>query len=93
VKLTRQALKLALGIWVLSAVAAVADVKLPALFADHMILQRGKDVAVWGRAEIGEKVTVSIAGKSANATADAAGNWQLALPPLPEGAPLTMAVK
>ncbi|MBN2512427.1 MAG: hypothetical protein JXB18_05765 [Sedimentisphaerales bacterium] len=38
---------------------AAADVKLPSLFADGMVLQQHSKVAVWGWAEPGEKVTVS----------------------------------
>jgi sialate O-acetylesterase len=56
-----------------------ADLKLPALFADHMILQRDKPVAFWGWAEAGEKVTVSFAGQSKSATVSADGKWSLKL--------------
>ena len=56
-----------------------ADFKLPALFADHMVLQRDKPVAFWGWADAGERVTVSFAGQSKSATADADGKWSLKL--------------
>jgi sialate O-acetylesterase len=56
-----------------------ADFKLPALFADHMVLQRDKAVAFWGWADAGETVTVSFAGQSKSATADADGKWSLKL--------------
>ncbi len=53
-----------------------------AVFSDHMVVQRGREVAVHGRADPGEKVTVEFAGHSANATADADGRWRATLPAL-----------
>ena len=59
-----------------------ADVKLPTLFGDNMLLQANKPVPVWGTADVGEKVTVSFAGQKVSSTADANGHWQLKLDPL-----------
>src|SRR5689334_17132183 len=56
-----------------------ADVKLPAVFTDHLVLQRGKPVAVWGTADAGEEVSVSFAGQEKKATAGADGAWKVAL--------------
>ena len=53
-----------------------ADVKLPALISDHMVLQQEAKANVWGRAEPGEKVTVKLGDKSAEATADKDGKWK-----------------
>ena len=50
-------------------------------FSDHMVLQREKPVAVWGAADPGEKVVVSFAGKTAEAKADAAGDWRVNIGP------------
>ena len=44
--------------------AARADVKVPAIFGSHMVLQRDQKDRVWGWAEPGEEVTVKIAGQS-----------------------------
>ena len=63
--------------------AASAAVKLGMPFADHMVLQRDKPVAVWGTAAPGEKVTVTFAGQSAEAVADAQGGWRVNLKPMP----------
>ena len=49
------------------------------VFADNMVLQCDQPIKVWGWCEPGERVTVSFAGQSAQATADAAGQWQVAL--------------
>lgn len=57
-----------------------ADVKLPAVLNSHMVLQRDMPIPVWGWADAGEKVTVSIGDATAMATADADGKWQVSLP-------------
>jgi len=69
-----------------------AEVKLPAVFGDNMVLQQGRPVPVWGWAAPGEAVTVKIAGQEKSATADAQGKWRVSLDPLHPGEPLTMAV-
>ncbi len=70
-----------------------AEVKMPAIFGDHMVLQQEAVLPVWGTAEAGEKVTVAVGAESASATADANGRWTVKLPPLPNGAPpVTMTV-
>ena len=61
---------------------SAAAVRLGMPFADHMVLQREKPVAVWGTADPGEKVTVAFAGQKAEATADASGAWRVNLNPL-----------
>ena len=54
-------------------VSARADVTLSAIFDEHMVLQRDIPVAVYGKAEPGEKVTVDFAGQTQSATADKEG--------------------
>ena len=63
----------------LYAVAAQADVSLPKVLGDHMVLQRSQAVPIWGHAAPGEKVTVRFAGQAKSATADASGRWQISL--------------
>ncbi len=65
------------------AVLQSAEVKLAAVFSDHMVLQREKPVPVWGWANAGEKVTVEFAGQAKTATADESGKWQLKLDAMP----------
>ena len=70
-----------------------ADVKMSALFGDHMVLQQGITLPVWGTAVAGEKVTVTVASESGSATAGADGKWTVNLPSLPADAtPVTMTV-
>lgn len=75
--------------------AARADVKLPAIFGDHMVLQRDQKNRVWGWADPGEEVTVAVTphDQSKTATAGADGKWQVALDPLAAGGPYTVTVK
>ncbi|HBE70521.1 MAG TPA: sialate O-acetylesterase [Planctomycetaceae bacterium] len=58
---------------------AKADVELPNVFSDHMVLQQKQENKVWGRAKPGESVTVTFRDQSHSATADAAGNWHVML--------------
>ncbi len=62
--------------------AAQAEIKLPAIFGEHMVLQRDAAVPVWGTAAQGEIVTVEFAGQKKVVTADAAGKWMVTLDPL-----------
>jgi sialate O-acetylesterase len=78
-------------VWAVAS-SAVADVKLPNIFSPHMVLQQGQKNKVWGAADAGEKVTVTIAGQSHSATAGADGRWQVVLAPLSVGGPHTLAV-
>jgi sialate O-acetylesterase len=74
------------------AAPAAAYVKLPDIFSDGMVLQRGAAVPVWGQAQAGEKITASIAGHAAKATADASGRFSLTLPAMPAGGPYCLKV-
>jgi sialate O-acetylesterase len=67
-----------------------ADVKLPAIFTDHAVLQRDMPVPVWGWADPGEEVAVTIAGQSHKTKADDKGKWRVTLEPLSFGKPLTL---
>jgi sialate O-acetylesterase len=78
----RMKIKLLMSLVAVAAVAQAA-VKLGMPFADHMVLQRDKPVAVWGTAAPGEKVEVSFAGQVASATADEKGDWRVNLKPMP----------
>lgn len=62
--------------------AAQAEVKLPAVFADHMVFQRDLPAPVWGTAAAGESVVVEFAGQTKVAMADTAGKWKVVLDPL-----------
>jgi sialate O-acetylesterase len=63
---------------------AMAAVSVPSIIGDHMVLQAGKELPIWGKADPGENVTVTFGKSEAKATADAKGKWMVKLPP--EGA-------
>lgn len=54
----------------------LAELKVPHFFSDHMILQRERAAAIWGKADAGTEVMVSFKGKSATAKAAADGKWR-----------------
>src|SRR4051812_23640828 len=69
-----------------SAFTARAEVRLHNLFTDHMVLQQGTTVPIWGWADEGERVTVEFAGQSASTTCKH-GKWMVRLKNLKPGAP------
>jgi sialate O-acetylesterase len=72
---------------------ARGDVKLPAIFGSHMVLQRGQNDRVWGWADAGEEVTVRFNGQSKTTKAGADGKWTITLDPMPAGGPFAMTVE
>ncbi len=87
------ALSLAICGW--STVAAAA-VKLPAVIGSDMVLQQGVPLPIWGWADKGEEVTVSIAGQTVAGKAGDDGRWEVKLAKLevtPENKPLEMTIK
>jgi sialate O-acetylesterase len=72
--------------------SAQAAVKLPAIFSDHMVLQREQPLPVWGWDEPGKEVTVTLGDAKATAQADASGKWMVKLPAMKAGGPLTLTV-
>ena len=78
---------------ILTAAASLwADVKPSALFSDHMVLQSGMAVPVWGAATPGEAVTVTLNGQKQSATASADGKWMVRLKSLKPGGPFRMTI-
>src|ERR1035438_3429454 len=90
--LLNRALRLAALAW-LPLVSAYADVTLPALLSDHMVLQRGLPVHIWGKAAPGEKVSVVFRGATRATAADEIGHWSVYLPPSDAGGPFELTVK
>jgi sialate O-acetylesterase len=74
------------------AATASAEVKPSDLFSDHMVLQSGMSVPIWGTADPAEKVTVTLNGQTKPATADASGQWMVRLLKLKAGGPFEMTI-
>lgn len=64
------------------ALTASAELKLPSIIGNHMVLQRDMDLPVWGWSDPGSTVTVSIAGQTQTAKAGEDGRWEATLTPL-----------
>jgi len=84
-------------LWVATLVASAvttihAEVRLPKVFSDHMVLQQGKPIQVWGWAAAGETVTVQIGETKVSAAPNAKGEWKVALPAQKSGGPLKLVV-
>ena len=79
---TRAVLILICGL-LAAAAPASADIALPDLISDHMVLKRSAQTPLWGTADPGEKVSVTLDGQTVSTTADAAGDWQVFLDLLP----------
>jgi len=69
-----------------------ANVQLPSLFSDNMVLQRDKPISVWGTADPGEIVGIRFGDQAKIVTADKDGKWLATLPPVAAGGPFTLTV-
>ena len=69
---------LAVGGWLPQ--RARAEVRLPKVFASHMVMQQEKPLIVWGWADPNEKVTVELGDGSQQVQANDRGEWKAALP-------------
>ncbi|HWD92635.1 MAG TPA: sialate O-acetylesterase [Verrucomicrobiae bacterium] len=71
---------------------ANAEVRLPHVFGDHMVLQRDKPLIIWGWAAPNETVTVKISSATQSTQANASGEWKIVLPAMPAGGPYSLTV-
>lgn len=62
------------------------------LYTDNMVLQHGRELTIGGKADAGQKVSLSIAGQKHKTTANSDGKWQVTLSPLKAGGPYTMTI-
>lgn len=70
-----------------------AQVTMPKIFTDHMMLQREAPVHVWGWAPHGQKVTANFRGETAGDTADVSGRWDVYFAPGSAGGPFTLEIE
>lgn len=80
---------------ILAGATAYADVKLPAVIGDNMVLQQGVQVPIWGWAEPQERVEIRLANQTGSyaTVADKDGRWIINLQPLEPGRSLEMTVR
>lgn len=76
-----------------AAATARAEVKVPAIFTSHLVLQQGQSNPVWGWAEPGEAITVTIAEQTHSFMAGDDRRWSVKLDALPAGGPHQLVIK
>ncbi len=69
-----------------------AEVRLPKIFGDHMVLQRDQPIPVWGWAESGETISVKLGTAETTSTTNEDGVWSTTLPSQEAGGPLTLTI-
>ena len=87
----RKAMRILLSL-LLTGATLPAAVKLPAIISDHMVLQAGKPVRIWGAADADEAVQVTLQSQAVSVKAGADGKWTAWLRPLVAGGPLELTV-
>ena len=84
---------LLLGVVVVPGGMAEADVRLPAIFGSHMVLEQDVKIPVWGWADAGEAVTVTLGTDTEKTTGDGDGKWRVDLAPAKTtSSPMTLTV-
>ncbi|MDO5968759.1 sialate O-acetylesterase [Flavivirga aquimarina] len=66
----------------IAAIGHAQDLQVASIFSDHMVLQRGEKLPVWGKSAAKQKITVSFAGQIKATKSDKAGNWMVYLDPI-----------
>ncbi|MDR1407926.1 MAG: sialate O-acetylesterase [Tannerella sp.] len=82
----------ALAVVLLTVRTGMAEVKLPALVADGMVLQREQPIVLWGTADPGEDINIRFLGKTYRTKTAGDGKWETTLPAQKAGGPHTITV-
>ncbi|MFN8341252.1 MAG: sialate O-acetylesterase [Cyclobacteriaceae bacterium] len=77
---------------ILSTSISAWALRLPAIFSDHMVLQRERPVVIWGWADPGESVRATLNGQQQSTRTDKQGKWKLMLPALKAGGPYELKI-
>lgn len=70
----------------------LAQVRLPKLIGDGMVVQRNAVIPVWGWANVGDEITVELAGSRSTVVAGEDSVWEASLPAMDAGGPFTMSI-
>lgn len=68
------------------------ELALSSFFASNMVLQRDRQIAIWGTGTSGVEVTAELGGNAGAGTVDDSGYWRIALGPLPAGGPYELSI-
>jgi sialate O-acetylesterase len=91
-RLDMKFLFLLLASYVCAAVPARATVTVSKLFSSHMVLQRDMPIHIWGLADAGENINVSLDKSNASVKTDSMGHWSIYLPPHSAGGSYTLSI-
>lgn len=69
-----------------------AQVTMPQMFSDNMVLQRGKIIPIWGKAKPETTINIKFLKKKYNIKSDSIGHWNINLPSMKAGGPYTMQI-
>ena len=81
-----------LTLFVFSFLSLSAQVRLPKILGDHMVLQRQKEVRIWGWAKSGEVVKITFNGQTLETKTGRKGTWSVTLKPMEHGGPFDMQI-
>lgn len=79
-------------LFLISTSTCLANVKLPKLISDGMVLQRDVKIPIWGWASPGEKITITFKGKKYRTSTSLDGKWTVTLPKMEAGGPYNMSI-
>jgi len=82
----------ALVVGLMTSTSAVADITLPKIFSDHMVLQRGDVIQIWGNADGEESLDVKLGNKSVTVTVGNEGTWKASIPSPSEAGPFDLEI-
>ena len=69
-----------------------AEVSLPKIFGDHMVLQRSKPIILWGYADPGETISIDFDQQKRETRTDESGKWKVTFHPMTAGGPFEMHI-
>ena len=67
--------------------------KLPEVFADHLVLQRNRPIPIYGKANGGDYIKIHFAGHQLTTITDNTGQWSVTFPAMPAGGPYELEIK
>ncbi len=76
-----------------ASLVVLAEVKLPRIIGDNMVLQRQQPLSIWGWASPGETVRVAFNGQQVETKASRKGAWRVSLKAMEHGGPYDMTIK
>ncbi len=71
---------------------ALANIRLPKIFSDHMVVQQNKPINIWGWANQGEELTIQFGEFKGKTTSDSNGRWRIAVPAMEASGPFELTV-